>query len=108
MCSSSTAPNHCSRSLFSSIRIPTISPRAGNRLSLTLLEPLPLTMRRFCTYGYLKDEASRLLGTRYDPGTMIAQDRDMIDFFNWVVALPQRASNRFIQPTAAGVAAITV
>ncbi len=69
------------------------APRANNPLARALLEPMALAVRRFFTYGYLKDEASRLLGTRYDPGTMIPHDRDMIDFFNWVVALPQSVRN---------------
>jgi nitrite reductase/ring-hydroxylating ferredoxin subunit len=65
------------------------APRAKNALARALLEPLALAMRRFFTHGYLRDEAERLLATRYDPDTMIPHDRDMIDFFNWVVALPQ-------------------
>jgi aminopyrrolnitrin oxygenase len=65
------------------------APRMKNPLARALFEPLTLALRRFFTHGYLKDEAGRLLGTRYDPATMIPHDRDMIDFFNWVVALPQ-------------------
>lgn len=65
------------------------APRGRNAFARAVLEPLVLAVRRFFTFGYLKDEASRLLGTRYNPGTMIPHDRDMIDFFNWVVALPQ-------------------
>jgi nitrite reductase/ring-hydroxylating ferredoxin subunit len=69
------------------------APRVKNRFARALFQPLALAVRRLFTYGYLKDEASRLLGTRYDPGTMILNDRDMIDFFNWVVALPQGVSD---------------
>jgi nitrite reductase/ring-hydroxylating ferredoxin subunit len=64
-----------------------------NRLARSFLETCGLAVRRLFTYGYLKDESNRLLGTRYDPRTMIANDRDMIEFFNWVVALPQNVSN---------------
>src|ERR1051326_1625355 len=65
------------------------APRAKNPLVRALLEPAALALRRFFTFGYLKDEAGRLLGTHYNPATMIPHDRDMIDFFDWLVALPQ-------------------
>ena len=67
------------------------APRQKNPVARTVLEPLTLAVRRFFTYGYLKDEAGRLRGTRYNPATVIPHDRDMIDFFNWVLALPQTA-----------------
>ena len=67
------------------------APRLANPLARILFGPLALASRRFFTHGYLKDEAGRLLGTRYNAATMIPHDRDMIGFFNWVVALPQNA-----------------
>ncbi|HEY1661065.1 MAG TPA: Rieske 2Fe-2S domain-containing protein [Verrucomicrobiae bacterium] len=69
------------------------APRSKNPLSRALFERSTLAIRRFFTHGYLKDEASRLLGTRYNAATMISHDRDMIDFFNWVVALPQKSED---------------
>jgi hypothetical protein len=65
------------------------APRGKNALARAILQPIDLALRRFFTHGYLKDEAGRLLGTRYSPGTMIEHDRDMIEYFNWVAALPQ-------------------
>ena len=65
--------------------------RLNNPLARMLFGRLTLELRRFFTHGYLKDEAGRLIGTRYNAATMIPHDRDMIDFFNWVVALPQNA-----------------
>jgi len=67
-----------------------LGPRLKNPFFRPWFEPLLLAVRRFFTYGYLKDESSQLLGTRYNPATVIPHDRDMIDFFNWVVALPQK------------------
>jgi nitrite reductase/ring-hydroxylating ferredoxin subunit len=67
------------------------APRLKNPLARAMFGRLTLESRRFFTHGYLKDEAGRLLGTRYNAATMISHDRDMIDFFNWVVALPQCA-----------------
>jgi len=69
------------------------APRLKNRVCRAAFEPLALAVRRFFTRGYLVGESRRLLGTRYDPATMIAQDGDMIDFFNWVVGLPQSSAN---------------
>jgi nitrite reductase/ring-hydroxylating ferredoxin subunit len=54
--------------------------------------PLTLGVRRFFTHGYLADEARRLRGTRYDAGRFVEADADMIDFFHWLVALPQEAA----------------
>lgn len=65
------------------------APRVKNPALRTMLQPLSLALRRTFTHGYLKDEASRLLGTRYNPTHMIENDRDMVDFFNWLVQLPQ-------------------
>jgi len=53
--------------------------------------PLALWLRRFFTYGYLADEARRIRGTRYDAARFIEADADMIDYFHWLVSLPQEA-----------------
>jgi hypothetical protein len=60
------------------------APRASNRLGLEI--------RRFFTYGYLSDEARRIRGTRYDPARFIEADSEMIDYFQWLVTLPQEAA----------------
>ncbi len=53
--------------------------------------PPGLWTRRFFTHGYLADEARRIRGTRYDPARFVEADSDMIDYFQWLVALPQEA-----------------
>lgn len=53
---------------------------------------LQLWVRRFFTHGYLADEARRLRGTRYDAARFVEADADMIDYFQWLVALPQEAA----------------
>ncbi len=53
---------------------------------------LNLWTRRVFTHGYLADEARRLRSTRYNPAGLGANDEDMIDFFRWVVSLPQGVS----------------
>jgi nitrite reductase/ring-hydroxylating ferredoxin subunit len=67
-------------------------PRGGNLLTRALFDPLGLWVRRLFTSGYLRDEASRLGHPHYNPATMIHTDKDMIDFFHWVVDLPQDAA----------------
>jgi nitrite reductase/ring-hydroxylating ferredoxin subunit len=63
--------------------------RGHNPLTRALLNPLSLWLRRLFTRGYLNDEADRLGSPHYSPATMVEGDRDMIDFFNWVIELPQ-------------------
>jgi nitrite reductase/ring-hydroxylating ferredoxin subunit len=54
--------------------------------------PLALWVRRFFTHGYLADESRRLRGTRYDASRLVEADGDMIDYFHWLVTLPQEAA----------------
>jgi aminopyrrolnitrin oxygenase len=57
-----------------------------------LPQRLNLWTRRTFTHGYLADEARRLRSTRYNPASLGQNDQDMIDFFHWVVSLPQGVS----------------
>jgi len=66
-----------------------------------LLDRLGLTLRRAFTHGYLAAETQRLRGTRYNPGSLGQSDADMIEFFQWVVSLPQTASSAS-QPSKGG------
>jgi len=54
---------------------------------------LALHVRRFFTHGYLADEAQRIRGTRYDASRFVEADADMLDYFHWLVALPQEAAS---------------
>ena len=63
----------------------------GNGFLAQLFEPAGLRVRRLFTHGYLADETRRLRGTQYRPLSLGANDRDLIDYFNWVVSLPQHA-----------------
>lgn len=65
------------------------APRGQNPVMRTVFDPFSLWLRRLFTYGYLKDEARRLRGTQYRPLSLGAPDRDMIEFFQWVVSLAQ-------------------
>jgi len=74
------------------------APRMHNPIARSLLEPITLALRRWFTHGYLQDEANRLLGTRYNPAAFISNDQDMIDYYNWVAALPQEVGT--VKPAA--------
>jgi nitrite reductase/ring-hydroxylating ferredoxin subunit len=63
-----------------------------------LLQPLGLWVRRLFTQGFMRDDTDRLGGIRYNAHTLIAADRLMIDFFNWLANLPQEPS----EPTTFG------
>ncbi|HVT57032.1 MAG TPA: Rieske 2Fe-2S domain-containing protein [Thermoanaerobaculia bacterium] len=62
-------------------------------LPLRFLDPLRLGVRTLFTHGYLKEEARRLRGTRYQPRSLGPNDLEMTDFFRWVAALPQAGSD---------------
>jgi phenylpropionate dioxygenase-like ring-hydroxylating dioxygenase large terminal subunit len=61
-----------------------------------LLDGVNLAMRRKFTHGYLEAEAAEIRGTRYRPENLGRNDREMIEYFQWVAALPQT-----LQPTTA-------
>lgn len=54
-----------------------------------LLQPLSLWVRRLFTRAFLGDDLDRLGGIRYNPHTLLAGDRLLIEFFAWAAALPR-------------------
>jgi hypothetical protein len=58
---------------------------------IPLLQPLGLWMRRWFTQGFIQDDIDRLGEIRYSPLTLVEGDRLMVEFFQWVAALPQSA-----------------
>lgn len=57
------------------------------------LAALSLTLRRWLTRAHLVAEAAQVRDTQYRPSRLIPQDADMIEFFRWLAALPQRTNN---------------
>jgi nitrite reductase/ring-hydroxylating ferredoxin subunit len=53
-----------------------------------------LALRRSFTHGYLAAEAREIRGTRYRPENLGPNDREMIEYFQWMAALPQQPSSR--------------
>jgi nitrite reductase/ring-hydroxylating ferredoxin subunit len=68
------------------------------RSRLPLLAPLQAWLRRLLTYSYLQEEVRRLRAVRYNPGSLGENDQEMIDFFNWVAALPQKGNDESTDP----------
>ena len=62
--------------------------RRGRNPLAGLFQPLSLWIRRLFTRGYLIEEAERLGSPCYRPACLIDNDRDMVDYFHWVAALP--------------------
>jgi nitrite reductase/ring-hydroxylating ferredoxin subunit len=67
------------------------------RTRVPLLNRLNLAIRRIFTHGYLLAETREIRGTQYRPENLGPHDREMIEFFRWVAALPQAA--RPLMPT---------
>lgn len=65
--------------------------RSQNLLTRSLWQPLSLMVRRWLTHGFVADEARTLRSVRYNPAGLGQKDQEMIEFFQWVVSLPQRS-----------------
>lgn len=62
------------------------------RQPLPVLKPVSLWIRRLFTKGFLRDDTERLTGIRYNPHRFIENDRVMVEFFHWLVELPQTST----------------
>ena len=58
------------------------------KMHTTLVRPLSLWVRRRFTRAFLQDDIDRLGGIRYNPASLIENDRELIEFFRWAAALP--------------------
>jgi aminopyrrolnitrin oxygenase len=61
----------------------------ARRSRVAVLDRLNLALRRVFTHGYLAAEAREIRGTQYRPENLSVHDREMIEYFQWVAALPQ-------------------
>ena len=62
--------------------------RSANPL-VRAITPLSLAVRQMFTRGYLVEEVASLGNPEYSPHTLIAVDREMIEYFCWAATLPQ-------------------
>ena len=58
--------------------------RSSNALARVLRDPINIAIRRYFIKNFLTADAVRLDGVRYNPHSLIAADRDMIDYFRWL------------------------
>lgn len=64
------------------------APRPSS-LAARLLAPVGLRLRRYFTHAFMNKDFERLDGLQYNPHSLIESDREMIEFFDWTVSLPQ-------------------
>jgi phenylpropionate dioxygenase-like ring-hydroxylating dioxygenase large terminal subunit len=84
-------------------------PRSKGLVARALLDPIHARIRRLFIKAFLKDDARRLEGMRYDPKNLIECDRFLCDYFVWLAAtsngvpgrLDEAAASRPV-PVAAG------
>jgi len=66
---------------------------------IALFDRLALAVRRIFTHGYLEAETREIRGTQYRPEHLGPDDREMMEYYQWVAALPQHGSTVIpIQP----------
>ncbi|MBM4262708.1 MAG: Rieske 2Fe-2S domain-containing protein [Deltaproteobacteria bacterium] len=70
-----------------------VKKQSERALGKLLWDPFSLAVRKLLTRGYLVDEVSSLGRPRYAPQRLIEADREMIEYFRWVAALPQSKSD---------------
>jgi hypothetical protein len=64
-------------------------PRRGPRLLQSWWIPPVAAVRRWFTQGFMNDDFDRLRGMRYDPSRLVAADRELAKFLQWLCDLPQ-------------------
>jgi hypothetical protein len=62
-------------------------PRRAGRLGRSLLDPLDAAIRRWFIRAFMMEDAVRSEGVGYNPATLIDQDRELRNYFEWLAAL---------------------
>jgi phenylpropionate dioxygenase-like ring-hydroxylating dioxygenase large terminal subunit len=63
--------------------------RSHGSLKAVTVDRLNLRVRRRFTQAFMQYDIDKLAGVRYQPEGLTPQDRDMIDFFQWLTTLPR-------------------
>ena len=61
--------------------------RSSGHIGRVLRDPLNIAIRRYFIKKFLTADAIRLDGVRYNPHGLIEADRDMVEYFQWLVAV---------------------
>jgi phenylpropionate dioxygenase-like ring-hydroxylating dioxygenase large terminal subunit len=68
------------------VRVIVFLPRSRGPVG-RLFDPCRRAIRRYFIRRFLSEDAFRLDGTRYNPGGLIACDRDLIEYFRWLAVV---------------------
>jgi phenylpropionate dioxygenase-like ring-hydroxylating dioxygenase large terminal subunit len=61
------------------------APRPRSVIARLFAATVGMRLRRYFTRAFLRKDFDRLDGLRYNPRSLIESDREMIEFFNWIV-----------------------
>jgi nitrite reductase/ring-hydroxylating ferredoxin subunit len=73
------------------VRVIVFLPRSSSRAGSLLRDPFRLLIRRYFIQKFLSSDAVRLDGARYSPCGLIDWDKDLAEYFTWLVGLPRAA-----------------
>ncbi len=62
-------------------------PRSRSALGRALFDPLDAAVRRSFIMAFMKSDQHRAEGIRYTPGTLIAADAVLVDYFQWLESI---------------------
>ena len=64
------------------------TPRRGGKLLAPLVQFLSSEVRRLFTQAFMKHDEDRLPGVAYRPQCLLPSERELTEFFCWLVSLP--------------------
>jgi phenylpropionate dioxygenase-like ring-hydroxylating dioxygenase large terminal subunit len=81
-----TRPVNAARTLTEVIAC---EPQPRSPVARTIVVPASLRLRSWLTREFFRKDFDRLDGLRYNPRSLIESDREMIEFFHWIIAIHQ-------------------
>lgn len=68
-------------------------PRRRGAVARAIADPLDAFIRRRFIRAFMADDATRSAGVRYNPATLIAADRTMVDYMAWLAGVSNHAAD---------------
>jgi phenylpropionate dioxygenase-like ring-hydroxylating dioxygenase large terminal subunit len=75
------------------VRVIVFVPRSSSRAGRLVRDPLTQFIKRYFIKKFLSSDAARLDGARYSPCGLIDWDKDLAEYFTWLVGLPRTVPN---------------
>ena len=69
------------------VRVTAFVRRSRSKLANKLFDPLNAAVRSYFIREFLRPDAERLTGVRYNPQTLIEADREMAEYFAWLASV---------------------